>query len=334
MVGEKGTIGRTTSPEMVNVPTKPIEQPVAILEANTQDILYLFAADGQAVSLPVYQLAQVREMGQGKHWSELTSLTRRSHLAAALVIPPDAEGYLFLTTLAGVVKKVKLEDLPGISTDAFTVIHVQEDDALGWAKITTGEDEVMLASASGQLIRFKEDSVRSMGLPAGGVMGIKLSSDVDGLIGMDVVDPDAHIWSITDNALAKVTEMKEYPTQGRHGQGVINLRLPKGASEVVAVVMGGLETNLIITTAIGTTKQFKLGKAAVGSRSIKPRPLWEIGERNRVMGAIRLMSRIEMPGEDGAGDNGETAVPQQLSLIGEVIAQTSPEKQKSKRKKA
>ena len=334
MVGEKGTIGRTTSAEKVNVPTKPIEQPVAILEANTQDILYLFTADGQAVSLPVYQLEQVREVGQGKHWSEVTSLTRRSHLAAALVIPPDAEGYLFLTTLAGVVKKVKLDDLPGISTDAFTVMNVQDDDSLGWAKITTGADEVMLASASGQVIRFKEGAVRSTGLPAGGVLGIKLANDVDGIISMDIVDPDSYLWSITDNGMAKATEMSQYPTQGRHGQGVINVRLPKGASEVAAVVTGSLDTKLLITTAIGTTKQFKLGKATVGSRSIKPRLLWKIGLRNRIMGAIRMMSRTEAVGEDEGDDGGgETAVPQQLSLIGEAKPKQKPAKRKSRRKK-
>ena len=334
LVGDKGTIGRTTSSEKVNVPTKPTEQPVAILEANTQDILYLFTADGQAVSLPVYQLAQAREVGQGKHWSELTSLTRRSHLSAALVIPPDAEGYLFLTTLAGVVKKVKLEDLPGISTDAFTVMNVQDDDSLGWAKITTGEDEVMLGSASGQVIRFKESTVRSMGLPAGGVFGIKLADEVDGIISMDVVDPDAYLWSITDNGMAKATEMSQYPTQGRHGQGVINVRLPKEASEVVAVVIGSLETNLIITTAIGTTKQFKLGKVTVGSRSVKPRALWKVGARNRIMGAIRLMSRVDMPVDGEEDEDGETAVPQQLSLIGEPDTKKKAAKKGSKQKKA
>lgn len=333
MVGEKGTIGRTTSAERVKVPIKPPEQPVAILEANTQDILYLFTADGQAVSLPVYQLAQAREVGQGKHWSELTSLTRRSHLSAALVIPPDAEGYLFLTTIGGVVKKVKLEDLPGISTDAFTVINVQDDDSLGWAKITTGEDEVVLASASGQVIRFKESSVRSMGLPAGGVMGIKLKDDVDGIIGMEVVESETYIWSITDNGMAKATEMSEYPTQGRHGQGVINVRLPKEASEVVAIVVGPLETDLMITTAIGSTKQFKLGKTTVGSRSIKPRSLWKVGQRNRIMGAIRMMSRMDVPGEEEENEEGETAVPQQLSLINETTSSKKTAKKKSRRKK-
>ncbi len=309
MIGEKGTIARTTTPDMVSVPTKPAEQPKALLEANTQDILYLFTADGQAVSLPVYQLAQARELGQGTHWADMTGLTRRHHLAAALVLPFEAEGYLFLTTLSGVVKRVRLEDLPGITTDPFVVINVADDDALGWAKVTSGEDEILLVTASGQAIRFKEEEVRPMGLPAGGVMGIKLSSDVDGVIAMAVVDPAAYLWSVTDNGLAKATPMDQYPTQGRYGQGVINMRLPKEAAEVVAAVVGPLEANLIITTAVGTTKTMRLGQADVGTRAIKPKALWQMGDRNRVTGAIQSVARPESPNDE------ETAVPKQLSLI-------------------
>ena len=112
-------------------------------------------------------------------------------------------------------------------------MNIADDDALGWAKLTSGEQEVVLVTANGQAIRFKEEKVRSMGLPAGGVMGIKLANEADGVIAMDVVDPDGYLWSITDNGLAKATKMSEYPTQGRHGQGVVNVRLPKDASEVV-----------------------------------------------------------------------------------------------------
>ncbi|MCA9937497.1 MAG: DNA topoisomerase 4 subunit A, partial [Anaerolineales bacterium] len=69
MVGEKGTVARTTSPDMVPIPSKPAELPLTVLEANTQDVLYLFSASGQAVSLPVYQLPQSRELGKGTHWA-------------------------------------------------------------------------------------------------------------------------------------------------------------------------------------------------------------------------------------------------------------------------
>lgn len=161
-------------------------------------------------------------------------------MAAALVLPGDGrprEGFIFLTTLAGIVKRVRLEDLPGVTTEPFTIINVADDDALGWARATTGAQEVLLATSSGQAIRFSEDSVRPMGLPASGVMGIKLDSETDGVVGMDLVAPKAFLLSITDNGLAKATPIDDYPLQNRYGQGVINMRLPKGASEVVAAAL-------------------------------------------------------------------------------------------------
>ncbi|MCA9948101.1 MAG: DNA gyrase subunit A [Anaerolineales bacterium] len=309
-VSHKGTIFRTPTPEMVNVPRKPAELPVAFLEANTRDILYLFAANGSAVSLPVYQLPEGRELGEGSHWAELTPFSRRNHLAAALIRPNSLqEGYLFLTTLGGVVKRVRLEDLPEISSEPFIVINVAEDDALGWCRFTTGEDEVVLTTAAGQAIRFAEDKVRPMGLPAGGVLGIKLANELDGLVAMDLYDPDAYLWSITDDGLAKATAMSAYPSQGRYGQGVVNLRLPKGSAEVVTAVIGDKYTQIIITTANGNTKKMQIKETYIGSRSIKPRSVITIGERNRITGAVKTTSRPE------SVETEETAVAQQLALL-------------------
>ncbi|MEZ4589690.1 MAG: DNA gyrase subunit A [Chloroflexota bacterium] len=309
MIGEKGALARTTSPEMVRIPLKPAEQPFALLEANTQDILYLFAADGRSVSLPVYQLPQATELGKGTHWADLTGLTRRDHLAAAQVLPVNANGYVFLTTLAGVVKRIRVEDLPGITSSPFVVMNVPDDDALGWAELTNGEQEVMLATAAGQAIRFSEDEVRPSGLPAGGVYGIKLANEADGVVAMSVVTQDGYLWSITDNGLAKATPMSEYPTQGRHGQGVRNMNLPKDAAEVVAAVIGDENTQILITTGIGSTKKLKLKETYIGSRAIKPRAVMTVGERNRITGALCMVNRPEIE------DEVETAVPQQLSLI-------------------
>jgi DNA gyrase subunit A len=330
LLSEKGTVARTTSPDMINIPLKPREQPQAILEANTQDILYLFAADGRCASLPVYQLPQAREMGLGTHWAELTGFSRRDHVVAALVRPSTLdEGYLTLGTIGGVVKRVRMEDLPGITSETFTVIGVADDDSLGWAKITTGEDQVILATAAGQLIRFKEETVRSMGLPASGVMGIKLANDADGVIAMDVAQPDTYVWSITDNGLAKATIIDEYPTQGRYGQGVINVRLPKDAGEVAAVVIGSEKMQILITTAIGSTKKLILGKTQLGSRAIKPRSVLRMGERNRITGAVRLTTRPSVEDEEEA-----TAVPQQLSLIDQAGTKKTSRATKKRSRKA
>jgi len=341
MVGEKGTIARSTTPEMVQVPRKPAEQPVAFLEANTQDIIYFLAANGQAVSMPVYQLPQARELGEGTHWADMTPFTRRNHLAVALVRPKDSEeGYLFLTTVGGTVKRVRMEDLPKISSEAFTVMNVSDDDALGWAAFTRGDEEILLSTASGQLIRFKESDVRPMGLPAAGVAGIKLTDETDGLVGMDTVGIKTWVWSITDDGLAKATELSQYPLQGRYGQGVINLRLPDGSSEVVSVIVGEENTHIIITTAIGVTKKLRLKETYQGSRSIKPRSVLNVGVRNRVIGAVRFTERPDMIGDSESLSSGkqmpliDDAPPAKTAGASKTTKSSSTRKRRSTTKKS
>lgn len=316
MVGDKGTIGRTTSPEPVKVPLKPDELPLALLQASTQDVLYLFTADGQGVSLPVYQLPKATELGQGTHYAELSGLDKRDFVAAAITLPTIADGYLFLTTLAGVVKRIRLDDLPGITTTPYTIMRVDDGDALGWAKLTTGDNEIMLGTAAGQLIRFKEEDVRPMGLPAGGVAGIKLQDEADGVIGVELARPETFVWSISDNGFAKATVIEEYPIQGRNGQGVQNFKLGKGASEVVAIAVVNEKQEIIFKTATESARRIKIKDTVVGRRSITPREVISVRGTNRVTGVVQVNQRWEnMPVVAVEEDEEARLAAAQLSLI-------------------
>jgi len=315
LIGEKGTIARTSSPEMVRIPQKPAEQPRAILGANTQDLLYLFAADGTAVSMPVYQLPQARAMGVGKHFADLTGFSRRRHLAAALVIPSDAEGSIVLTTVAGMVKRARLDDLPGITSDPFTVIGVGKDDALGWAKLSANDGEVLLATSQGRLIRFAETAVRPMGLAAAGVMGVKLAGETDGVVAMELLTPEIirqnpYVWSVTDNGLARATLLSEYPPKGRNGQGVWNIRLAKGASEVVSSTLCDGDTQLLILMTTGEVWPYDLAQSKIGTRAVIPRKVVGTSMRNHVMGVTTAVRRPEEDDEAELNTAGE-----QLALI-------------------
>ncbi|MBK9053505.1 MAG: DNA gyrase subunit A [Chloroflexi bacterium] len=316
MVGDKGTIGRTTSPEPVKVPLKPDELPLALLQASTQDVLYLFTADGQGVSLPVYQLPKATELGQGTHYAELSGLDKRDFVAAAITLPTIADGYLFLTTLAGVVKRIRLDDLPGITTTPYTIMRVDDGDALGWAKLTTGDNEIMLGTAAGQLIRFKEEDVRPMGLPAGGVAGIKLQDEADGVIGVELARPETFVWSISDNGFAKATAIEEYPVQGRNGQGVQNFKLGKGASEVVAIAVVSEKQEIIFKTATESARRIKIKETVVGRRSITPREVITVRGTNRVTGVVQVNQRWEnMPVVAVEEDEAASLATAQLALL-------------------
>ena len=207
--------------------------------------------------------------------------------------------------------------------DAFTVIRVEENDALGWAQLSSGEDEIILVTAAGQAIRFKEDTVRPMGLPAGGVMGIKLSDELDGVVAMDLASAGDYLWAITDNGMAKATALDEFPTQGRHGQGVRNVNLPKEAEEVAAAVIGQESDELIINMSTGAARKRRLNEAKIGSRAIKPKALVPVGARTRVTGVVRWLARPEVP--QLTGDEAEEKA-EQLALFAESAAKKKQKK--------
>ncbi|MEM8863597.1 MAG: DNA gyrase C-terminal beta-propeller domain-containing protein, partial [Chloroflexota bacterium] len=315
MLGEKGMVARSTSTNVSRISGKHDEMPLLLAKANTRDLLYLFSADGKATCMSVHQLPPAREFGQGTHWAELTAFTRRNNIIGAVVVPYEvyqsAQGFLTMATLGGQVNRVRVEDLPGVTSDTFAVMRIDKGDSLGWARLTLGEDEIVLGTAAGQAIRFAEAQVRPMGLPAGGIAGIKLKGDEDGVVAMDLARPGAMIWSITDDGLAKATPIDEFPTQGRAGQGVVCLKLPKGSLEMVTLVVGDEETRLLIKMTTGMINPHQLKKAKVGSRSIKPASVAKAGPRSRVAGVVGFVDTAEeverQSGEDGA---------QQLALLG------------------
>jgi DNA gyrase subunit A len=181
-----------------------------------------------------------------------------------------------------------MEDLPGIVTEPFTVINVPEDDTLCSVAHTSGNDEIILVSRTGQAIRFLEEEVRPMGLAAGGMKGIRLNDSDDGVIALELARAGTLLWSITDNGLAKATPIDQYPLQGRYGQGVINLRLPAGAEEVAAAIVGPENMEIAICTTRKELFKSRIDQSIVGSRSIKARPLLKLGQRARVSRVLAL----------------------------------------------
>ena len=316
MLGEKGTVARSTSTNVGRISGKLDEMPLLLAKANTRDLLYLFAADGKATCMAVHQLPPASEFGQGTHWAELTAFTRRNHIVGAVVIPFDVyqagTGFLSMATLGGQVKRVRVEDLPGVTSDTFAVIRIDKGDSLGWARLTLGSDEIILGTAGGQAIRFAEEQVRPMGLPAGGIAGIKLKGDEDGVVAMELARPGTMVWSITDDGLAKATSIDEYPTQGRAGQGVVCLKLPKGSLEMVTLVVGDVDTRLLIKMTTGTINPHQMNKAKVGSRAIKPAAVAKAGPRSRVAGVVGFVDT----GLEVDRQNEKETGPEQLSLLG------------------
>lgn len=257
-----GKLGRAYRDSAPKVTTEVKEPPRFIVESTTTHILYLFTAAGQCATIPAQQLPQVEEPENGQAFNDLCPLAGSDEIVAVFSRPPGLEtGYLFLSTEGGQVKRIRMEDLPGMTSNAFTVMNVGSDDRLGWVLHTSGGDEIILSSSEGQAIRFSEEDVRPTGLPAGGMRGIKLAGQRDRVVGTNLAVDGQHLWCVTDEGIAKSSPVAEYPLQGRAGSGVISMRLPKGAGGVAATAVGKLDDNIIALTNKNKAKYMRIGLA-------------------------------------------------------------------------
>jgi DNA gyrase subunit A len=287
VITESGQVSRTFDDAQPKVTTAVKDAPLAMLEVTAGETLYLFTDDGMAASLPVHQIGQSTDFQQGTHWADLAPLDSEQSVVAALAIPPGKEdGYLVLASVGGMVKRISLEDVPGLSANAFKVMGLS-GDALGWAELSTGEDDVVLVTAEGMAIRFSEDDVRPMGLPAAGVKGVKLGGAKDHVVGMGLVQPRASLWVVTQDGLAKSSSLSDYPQQGRYGSGVITIKLAKGAL-LAGSAIGTMDENLVVVSSKGKPKYMRFGLAPRSGRATQ-------GKSVIALSGTEVVGRVVVP---------------------------------------
>ncbi len=284
-VGDK--IGRsfdTTKPKINGDSKEPSR---FVLLTDSTQILYLFSTQGYCATIPVHQLPQVHEPSEGASFHDLCGFKNGEQIAAVISQAPSAgEGFLFFASSGGEVKRLKLEDLPGMMANTFKVMDVEAEDNLGWVLTTSGENEVVLTTYDGQSIRFKESDVRPTGLGAGGMRGIKLGSQRDKVIGASIVHEETHLWTITDDGIAKSSPISEYPTQGRAGSGVVTMKLPKDSLGLAAAALGKLDENVIVLTSKNHAKTLKISAAPSGRRDKRGDIVISLGAKEQVSAVI------------------------------------------------
>jgi DNA gyrase subunit A len=190
----------------------------------------------------------------------------------ALSSVEEHTGYLCLVTRQGKIKRVLLSDLEAVRGSEAVVIGLEKGDKLLTAFATPGEGELMLVSAQGQGIRFAEEEVRPMGLPAAGVLGMKLGAK-DELVGAGLVKPRGDVVLVTRQGVGKRTDLSEFPKQGRYGQGVIAFKLTAGDTLTAAATVNGSDRVMLLSQKGNNKTVFakslpKLGRAQKGQELI------------------------------------------------------------------
>ncbi|MFH1610717.1 MAG: DNA gyrase subunit A [Patescibacteria group bacterium] len=214
--GGKGVIGLTTKEEDV------VEH---LLTITTHQDLLFFTTKGRVFQLKAYEVPVASRTAKGQSIVNFLQLAPQEKVSAVLHLSKKNEyKYLTMVTKEGTIKKCKLEDFKNIRRSGLIAIKLKGDDLLEWVKTSSEKDEVVIISADGKSIRFKEKDIRCMGRSAAGVRGIRLKVN-DTVVGMSVITEDkkkggTKVLIVTANGFGKMTDIKQYRLQSRGGSGI------------------------------------------------------------------------------------------------------------------
>ncbi len=211
--GGKGKRGMTTKEEDV------ID---LLVPASTHDYLIFFTNRGRVFRLKAYEVPAAGLSAKGVAAVNLLQLQPEEKITSIIKQPKDSngDGYLFMATTKGTVKKTSTQDYANIRTNGLIAIKLDDGDELRWIQHTTGKNDVIISTSAGQAVRFNEADVRPMGRTAMGVRGVRLRPN-DTVVGMDIVTSDnQQLVVISQNGYGKITKVANFPSHKRGGVGI------------------------------------------------------------------------------------------------------------------
>jgi len=330
VVTSEGLISRTVDDKPPRLSGS--EAPLLLLRVNTRDTLYLVCEHGEAAALPLHAVPEVEKPSAGIAPDKISALKTGAQLVAAFTLPPKSQRaenrYVLTVTRQGMVKKTSIQELPGASAHSFTLVKVNDGDRLGWVHLTDGQAEILLLTALGMAIRFKEEEVRPMGLVAAGVMGLKLQ-DGDEVVGAEVLPKAGEAFMVASDGSAKRVALEQFPVQGRYGQGVVAWKLPAKAQAIGLVVGKGSE-RVTLHLAKTAPKMVRLDEAPLQGRATRGKNILDIKPGDRVV-RLTVAWEAERPlaGQASKGRPGK----KKTSSQGEASAGVAAEKSGKDRRK-
>jgi DNA gyrase subunit A len=300
--GGKGIIGHVTREE------DAVEH---LLVANTHDWALFFTNRGRVFSAKVHAIPDASRQAKGMPIINLPGVQVDSgEVPVATIVLPNFEPghYLVMATRKGIIKKTPLEQFERVRSTGIRAITINEDDELAWVGVSSGADDIILATAQGMLARFEEGEVRPMGRDAAGVIGIRLlKREGDSVVAMSVVEPDADLLVLTETGYGKRVAIGDFRRKHRGGQGVRLIALEGRKTGLVAAVQQVTEQDeeLVLISEGGQvirTETNTINRYSSGARGVIVMRLAE-GDRVAAIAAFR-------PGladRDGMGDDGAPA---------------------------
>ncbi|OPY27827.1 MAG: DNA gyrase subunit A [Methanocella sp. PtaU1.Bin125] len=276
---------------IVGMETKEEDYVVDVFVASTHDTMLFFSNKGKAYALKVYEIPPAASrQARGKAIINLINIEPGEAINASIPIKAfDDQHFLVMCTREGTVKKTALSAYQNIRSNGIIAIGLAEGDELISVKLTSGEQEILIATRNGKSNRFSEKEVREMGRPAQGVIGIRLTEN-DKVIGMEIVDPEQSVLTICENGFGKRTPISEYGITHRGTQGIINIKTTLRNGPVVSVIGVTADHQIVVATKDAIMIRIKASEIPEIGRNTQGVHIIKLKPEDRVMAVARLVS--------------------------------------------
>lgn len=300
--GGKGVIGATMKEE---------DTIAHITTTMNHDYLLFFTNKGRVFQTRTFEIPVSSRIAKGQAVVNIIQVGSDEKVTSMITLKnPEQEGYMFMITKKGTIKKTKIADYKNVRKSGIIAIKLDSGDELDWVKLTSGKDDVMMVSALGQSIRFNEKDARPMGRASRGVRGMKMKG-IDYVVGADVItegEKGLKLLVLSENGLGKKTPIEEYTAQNRGGSGVKTANVTEKTGKLIGtmVVDDAKDCDLICISKEGQVIRTPIGEIRTIGRSTQGVKIMKMHEGDK----IASMSIISNEEEDEASksDAGEKKV--------------------------
>ena len=298
--GGKGKRGMTTREE---------DMIQHLVLANTHDFLLFFTDKGRVFRLKTYEIPSAGLSAKGVAIANLLQLHPEEEITSIITHRnDDKEGFMFMCTTHGVVKKTSVEAYKNVRSSGLIAINLDEGDELRWVRFSSGNNEIVISTQQGQAIRFHESEVRSMGRVSRGVRGIRLRKD-DMVVGMVIVEDDANIFVMSENGFGKRTKVKQFTAHKRGGVGIRSAVVNAKTGKLMGVASLKVDDDqeVIIISEQGQTIRLgmndipEISRATQGVRVMR----LKADDKARSMGLVKAEPKDDESDNDEGKDSGK-----------------------------
>ena len=274
-----------------------------LINATSHDYILMFTNMGKVYRIKGYEIPEYSRQSKGLPIINLLSLDKDEKVTSLLKISNDDEyKCLVFATKNGLIKRTDISEFDSIRTNGKKFITLKDNDELVSVKKTTGNDEILMASSNGRMVRFNESTVRIMGRSASGVRGINLDGGI--LVGMEIVEPNEYVLVITEKGYGKKTPVDEYRITNRGGKGVKTVNITEKNGSIVSFKTVDDSKDLMIITDSGIIIRLAVDKISTMSRVTQGVKLINLKE-DSVVSSTSIVDREEDFNQNIENENNE-----------------------------